>query len=505
MVSSIIFIAIFLAVTLFINFKNKMSWVFSGYFAGIGILLFASVMYISKFSTYYRFTQFDYSTYLMLNEIRLGPSSISRLFTAGISIIMLSSLFFLFTLKNVKNYIKIILFIPILLYVIMNDPVVTYKAFLSINAFEKNFRSTVAEAIMKYNLGYSIYVCIFYMLIPLYTLIAYCRNTKIILKVQTSLMSLIHLAIIYTFIIFFYVTGPLKTMLHKNVDLLYFPTKTLNWSFYTLTQPLIIFLLLIILFITIYFKPFDNLKVVTNRQLLHNSQILNENISLIFHSYKNVLFTIERLSQQSIKMIEKNPDITKENLTDIHTLSESSLGSVTRKLNMLSHVKRSTEIVNIKECIDVAVQRITASEKIKIIEIVKTDNLLVKGDSYHLTECFANLFSNSVDALKIKNAKHKFIKIKIFSEDNLLCIEILDNGCGISSKDLSKIFKLFYSTKQSNENWGIGLNYVEKVLNLYSGKIYVKSKEGSFTWFQIVLPVYVKGGLHVGKNKSSSV
>ena len=130
---------------------------------------------------------------------------------------------------------------------------------------------------------------------------------------------------------------------------------------------------------------------------------------------------------------------------------------------------------------------------------------MIKGDAYHLTECFFNMLSNSIDALKIKNEKHPFIKIKIFSEDNLICVEILDNGCGIKHNDISKIFRMFYSTKQSNENWGVGLNYVEKVLNLYSGRIYVKSKTNVYTWFQIVLPLHIKGGNRFGKNKSSNM
>ena len=504
-VSSIIFIAIFLVITLFVNFKNRMSWIFSGYFLGIGILLFSAVMYISKFSVYHNFTQFDYYTYLRLNEIKLSPSSISRLFIVGIAIIMLSSLFFLFTLRNIKNYAKIILFIPILTYVIINDPLITYKAFLAINAFDRTFLGTVAEKVMKYNADFGIYILIFYMIIPLYALFAYCRKTKIILKLQNSLLSLIHLAIIYAIIIFFYVTGPFKTSMLKNVDLLYFPTKTINWSFYTAVQPVIIFLLLIILFITVYFKPFSNLTIITSRQMKRNAHILNENIGLIFHSYKNLFFAIERLSHQGSKLVEKNPALAKENLDDIHSLSQTALDSVTRKLNMLSNVKCATQIINIKDCIDLAVQRVSASEKIKIIREVLTDDLMIKGDAYHLTECFFNMLSNSIDALKIKNEKHPFIKIKIFSEDNLICVEILDNGCGIKHNDISKIFRMFYSTKQSNENWGVGLNYVEKVLNLYSDRIYVKSKTNVYTWFQIVLPLHIKGGNRFGKNKSSNM
>lgn len=448
---------------------------------------------------YYYYTQFDYQIYLWLSNIRISIPAILRLFKIGIATIMLFSLFFLFMLRNVNNFVKIILFIPILVYVLINDPTITYKCFLIINAFEKTKMSTFVSYIMEYNSKYSIYVILLYMLIPFYTLIAYCRKTRIIFKIQNSLVSLVHLAIVDIFIVFFYVTGPFKTMLMENVDLLGFPTQALNWTFYTVAQPVIVFLLLVILFITIYLKPFDNLTLITNRQIIKNSHILNENICLIFHSYKNTLFAIERLSHQGINLFSKNPPVAEENLNDIHTLSQNSLDSVTRKLNMLRNVNPVNHTININECIDKAIQRVSVGKKIKIIKKVDTDKLIVRGDFYHITECFVNLFENSVDALKIKNTKYPFIKVKIFSENNLICVEILDNGCGINKKDTAKIFKMFYSTKQSNENWGIGLNYIEKVLNLYSGRIYVKSKYGRFTWFQMVLPTYSKRRLELWK------
>lgn len=129
MVSSILFIIAFLIVTLFINFKNKMSWIFSGHFLGIVILLFASILYISKFSVYHHYTQFDYKTFILVSNIKISLSSISRMFKIGVAIMMISSLFFLFILKNVKLYVKIILIIPIICYLVINDPSTSYRFF----------------------------------------------------------------------------------------------------------------------------------------------------------------------------------------------------------------------------------------------------------------------------------------------------------------------------------------------------------------------------------------
>lgn len=106
-----------------------MSWIFSGHFLGIVILLFASILYISKFSVYHHYTQFDYKTFILVRNIKISLSSISIMFKIGVAIMMISSLFFLFILKNVKLYVKIILIIPIICYLVINDPSTSYRFF----------------------------------------------------------------------------------------------------------------------------------------------------------------------------------------------------------------------------------------------------------------------------------------------------------------------------------------------------------------------------------------
>lgn len=254
--------------------------------------------------------------------------------------------------------------------------------FLAIHSFEKTKFSDIGQKLIMMIPKASLFTWIFYMLLPYYTLVSYCNKTRILLKIQNSVISLIHLIIIDIFTVFFYITGPLKTMILGNTDLLEFPTSPITWSFYTVVQPMVIFLLTVIFFITIYCKPFENLTIITNRQMNRNNSLLNQNIRLIFHSYKNTLFTIERLSLQGNKMFDKNPEITKENLNDINALAKSSLDSVTRKLNMLSSVNSTNNIANIEECIKEAIERVSSVSHLKIIKSVKTDKLNVRGDAY---------------------------------------------------------------------------------------------------------------------------
>ncbi len=492
MAFAILSILILTAATMFVSFKNKVSRIFVVYFVGIVIMLFASVMFISKFSTYDHYTTLDYNIYLWLNNLRFRPTSISRLFRFGTAVIMLSSLLLLFMLTKINTVIKVLAVIPFLIYIPLNDPAFAYRTFLAIHSLDPTVWDRVIIAVMNFNIRYSLYVCIAYMLIPFWAIYVYSRNTRIIIKQRDSLLSLIYLTIANLFIVFFYVTGPFETMMLTNIDLLGFPMDNLRWNFYTITQPIIVMLLLTLLFITIYCKPFGSFSLLSKRRVMKESRALNETITLIFHSYKNMLFAIERLSHQGTNIIDKNPDAAKENLEDIHSMSKTALDSLTKNLDMLRKVDAAPQTINIKSCIDTTAEMILAPEKIKVIFDIQTDDFTVKGDEKHMTECFVNLFSNARDAIRAKNTRFPFVKIKMFCEDGLLCIEILDNGCGIDKKDIKKIFRSFYSTKQNDKNWGIGLNYTKKVLDIYAGSINVRSKLGRYTWFQIVLPLYRK-------------
>ena len=73
-------------------------------------------------------------------------------------------------------------------------------------------------------------------------------------------------------------------------------------------------------------------------------------------------------------------------------------------------------------------------------------------------------------------------------------VEIEDNGKGIATKDLTKIFDRFYRTDTSRNSTrggsGIGLSIVKKILEDHGGKVWATSKEGVGTTMYFVLRKY---------------
>jgi two-component system nitrogen regulation sensor histidine kinase NtrY len=65
-------------------------------------------------------------------------------------------------------------------------------------------------------------------------------------------------------------------------------------------------------------------------------------------------------------------------------------------------------------------------------------------------------------------------------------VEVIDNGCGISSEEADRIFTPHFTTKSSGS--GIGLSLVKQIVEKHGGTISFESKENEGTTFRLALP-----------------
>lgn len=114
------------------------------------------------------------------------------------------------------------------------------------------------------------------------------------------------------------------------------------------------------------------------------------------------------------------------------------------------------------------------------------------ADVEYLEEVLSNLIDNSV---KYSDESVE-IKISTARDDRYTVLKVYDNGFGISDKDIHLIFRKFErasAVKRNRRNgasgFGLGLNFVDQVVEAHHGKIFVSSIEGEFTEFTIYLPL----------------
>lgn len=110
------------------------------------------------------------------------------------------------------------------------------------------------------------------------------------------------------------------------------------------------------------------------------------------------------------------------------------------------------------------------------------ESVLVVADEKNLRRVFGYLIKNSVQAIEDKNILYNHTKkdfignvnIKLHRNDDIVTIDIEDNGCGIKEDDISKICKPFFTTKGADRGSGVGLYFCKRMMEDLEGDIFIK-------------------------------
>jgi signal transduction histidine kinase/Tfp pilus assembly protein PilF len=121
----------------------------------------------------------------------------------------------------------------------------------------------------------------------------------------------------------------------------------------------------------------------------------------------------------------------------------------------------------------------------------KVPNVL--GNMYRFEQVVLILLSNAKDALAeqektMGNEFQKKISLQTSWQNEMILFEFEDNGTGIPSEIVNKIFDPFYTTKESGKGTGLGLSIAYGIINEMNGKIDVMSKPGEGAKITILLP-----------------
>ena len=117
----------------------------------------------------------------------------------------------------------------------------------------------------------------------------------------------------------------------------------------------------------------------------------------------------------------------------------------------------------------------------------ESHNSMINADKSYLLLSFINLIENAV-----KYSVKPIIEITTFIEGNDFCAIIKDNGIGIEKKHQKKIFQKFYRVTSGDlhntTGFGLGLNFVKKIIHAHHGSIQVQSDYGKGSLFIIKIP-----------------
>ncbi len=212
----------------------------------------------------------------------------------------------------------------------------------------------------------------------------------------------------------------------------------------------------------------------------------------VAHEIKNPLGALD-LHVQLIERFIKNKaipdkkelfDLTEVLGEEIHRLNEI-VNNFLFSVRPIKAIKKPENLNSIiKEVIKIIKPEI--DKKKIIINFDESPLESIPLDKNYIKQSLINILQNAMHAID-ENKKIYLIQIKTFMHDKSIVLKIKDNGVGIDDKNLKNIFDPFFSTK--SKGTGLGLTIVYKIIKEHHGEIFLTSKKGKSTEFNIKFPL----------------
>jgi signal transduction histidine kinase len=237
---------------------------------------------------------------------------------------------------------------------------------------------------------------------------------------------------------------------------------------------------------------------------------LENYIYITSHDLRSPLVNIQGFSQR----LQKQADSIKAILSDSHLspATKAHIGAITDKgipktlnfifsnvtkmdtlLNGLLHLSRTGRIV-------MAIKQIDINQLFKTIidnfnfQLTELDAMITVedlpscyGDENLLSQLFSNIIGN---AIKYRDKNRRLvIEITGYLEFRKAIYSIRDNGLGIESRHLKKIWDVFYMVDSTlaDAGEGLGLSSVKRIAEKHNGRVWAESESGKGSVFYVEL------------------
>jgi len=240
-------------------------------------------------------------------------------------------------------------------------------------------------------------------------------------------------------------------------------------------------------------KEIELEKIKHTQYMIQQSKLaeIGEIFSSIAHQWKAPLVEITSLAQDmffSGNTSEKEED--SYHINNIMIQAKYMTSTINDFQDFIMPSQKKT-VFNVPDTIDSMLNIVKHNMKYNYINIeidIKNDkNLNVYGFENEFMQAILNIINNAKDALLSNDEKNRNITIRLRDKLNVLVIDIIDNGYGISKEASGKIFLQYFSTKKQGH--GIGL-YMTKLIiqDKLGGKIkYKRIRSGSCFRIQLRL------------------
>lgn len=208
----------------------------------------------------------------------------------------------------------------------------------------------------------------------------------------------------------------------------------------------------------------------------------------------NTPLTSIKVTAEALKSFDQSPKLQKEYLEIISYQTDKLANLSSQILNTNKQVvanQKTWDILDLNTLVQKAIQdqRIRLDRKKATITYVPVEGAFVYGDASSLLNVFANIIDNSLKYTELP----PLIEILIVKHRQLAELTFSDNGIGIPVEFHQMIFEPFFRIAPDKihdvKGYGLGLSYVNQVIQQHKGSISVHPNQPGGSQFKIKIPL----------------
>lgn len=212
-------------------------------------------------------------------------------------------------------------------------------------------------------------------------------------------------------------------------------------------------------------------------------------VRTLAHEVRNPLNNITLASEQlQFELLDDNNqlylEVIRRNSVRISNIISELLNS-SRQTEIEVHVADLQDLLN--EVLVDATDSISLKQ-VKLVTMIQESPLVIQTDKEKLKIAFMNVIVNAIEAMDATPEEEKKLLIKVTEKSGFAITEIADNGTGITTENMGRLFEPYYTSKRNG--MGLGLASTLNIIQSHKGFIDVHSTEGKGTSFIINLPLY---------------
>ncbi|MDB9822780.1 response regulator [Deltaproteobacteria bacterium] len=226
----------------------------------------------------------------------------------------------------------------------------------------------------------------------------------------------------------------------------------------------------------------------------------------VAHDLNNILGSVVGYPDLILMDLPEDSPL-KESLTEIKKSGEKAAAIVQ---DMLALARRGVDLQKVVNLNEIITEYLKSPEHERVTHFhpnirfkvrLEEDLPNIMGSHIHLSKALMNLISNAAEATLdyegeiIISTSSRYLEssykgYQTITEGNYSVLSIEDNGFGISTEDMTKIFEPFYTKKvMGRSGTGLGMSVVSGTIKDCKGFIDLKSKKEGGTRFDLYFPI----------------